>query len=279
MEPSQRAFFWSGVFLLYVGAAALLGILVFRLCAHNIYLACAPASFLLGLAIAVLVDRQTGALRKRRLSLWCLSGAATVVVAFVFFTPLPLTGIALRIGVVPESMEFSLRQSLSGRSDVFVSIYRSRGATATDLDFILPAPIGKNSQPLRFYPGQRPRRLYYGRHFFPCDIQRLSYGTDLFFFYIALAEYTGRTIVSLTAASESGAIKDIDGHTLRVWGPLNITVDAARIRADSSVWRVVVVKCAWGAVLMGTFALALWSPYLLAHTGDRRRRVESFLAS
>jgi len=277
--PSRRAFFCGGLSVLACGGAALLGILVFRLSRHNSYLVFTLAWFLLGLAAAGLIGLKTDASGRKHLFLWSMAVAGAVSAALVAFTPLPITGVSLRVRLVPESMQFSLRQPVPGRSDVFVSVYRSRGKSPADLDFVLSQPLESDGPPLRFYAGQRPRRLYYGRHFFPCDVLRLSYGTDVFFFYVSLADYQGSAVTAMARASEKGSLRDIDGHTLRVWGPLDISGSAGQIRAHSAASRVLVIKCFWVMFLVAAFALGLWSRCILGRTLTLRRRVETFLAA
>ena len=279
LKPPRRAFFCGGFSVLAIGGAALLGILAFRLCRHNGYLVFTAAWLLCGLVAAGLIERHTDASGRRRRFLWTLAVAGTVSTALVAMTPLPITGVSLRVRLVPESMEFSLRQPIPGRRDVFVSVYKSRGTSPADLDFILSQPLESGGPSLRFYAGQRPCRLYYGRHFFPYDILRLSYGTDIFFLYIPLAEYEGRAVTAMAKASKKGSLRDIDGHTVRVWGPLDVSGSAARIRADSAAGRVLLVKCLWAILLAASFALGLGARWILVRTGSLRRRVENFLAA
>ncbi len=265
-------------YILLSGTAALSAVMFYRLFRHNVYAFATLAAVACGLAVAALADRRASDGERKSLRLRSVAAAAVLIAGLAASVPLPLTGVSLRVHQVYESTEFAVRRTHPVQDPSFVSVYRPRGMRDTDLNFILPTAMGEGETVLRFYPGQRPRRLYYGRHFFPCDIQRLSFGTDVFFLYIPLSGFEGSGILPLIQPSENGSLKDIDGHTLRAWGPVSITADAVRIRADSPGFRVLMVKCLWALLLLAAFCLGLWWRALPAGVIRRRRKAEHFLS-
>ncbi len=265
--------------ILLSGTAALGAVMLYRLCRHNVLALVTLAAIACGLSVAALLERRDLNEEKSALSRRSLAAAAVLAAGLAAWIPLPLTGVSLRIHKVYESTEFAIRRSRPVADASFVSVYRTRGMRDTDLNFILPAPIGSGETALRFYPGQRPRRLYYGRHFFPCDIQRLSFGTDIFFVYVPLVRFEGRDILPMLKPSPNGSLRDIDGHTLRAWGPVSIETDGARIRTDARGFRVLMIKCFWALILLAAFWLGMWSRALFAADSRWRHRAEYFLAT
>ncbi len=266
-------------FILLSGTAALGAVMLYRLCRHNVYALVTLAAIACGLAVAALLDRRALKEKNSPVHRRSLAAAAVLAAGLAAWIPLPLTGVSLRIHKVYESTEFAIRRSRPVVDASFVSVYRTRGMRDTDLKFILPAPIGSGETVLRFYPGQRPRRLYFGRHFFPCDIQRLSFGTDIFFVYVALVRFEGRDMLPMLKPSPNGSLRDIGGHTLRAWGPVSIKTDGARIRTDTPGFRVLIIKCFWALILLAAFWLGLRSRALLAADSRWRHSAEHFLAT
>lgn len=278
MRPSRKAFFYTGVFFLLVAGVSLLWILAFRLLRHNSVLVFMAGSFLFSLMAAGIADKKIDTPRRTRFRLVVLGLVTITSISFIVLIPLPITGVSIRVRLVPESTEFRLRQPVSGFPDVFFSVYKTRGATDADITFRLPRPIEGENPPISIYLGHQPQRLYYGRHFLPYDITRLSYGTDIFFFYIPLSVYEGGVIFSMAHAAEKATAKLINGHTVRIWRALDVIADAIRVRRDSDGLRILCVKFVWGMLFISASAIALWYRSISTRTATLRWVVENFLA-
>jgi len=193
-----------------------------------------------------------------RLRLGAFALIVTAALLFVTLVPLPITSVMIAVRQVPQSMEFFLMHHVDDNRDKWRSVYKIRGDVQITVSFILPQPIRGRDTNLRVYLGCNPHRVYFGRSSPAVDIYRVSYGTDFFRLPLPLAIYEGEDLLKEAGVIAMPGRSLLVNHAIRAT-KMEIMWDEDRVRRDSGLVPMMLIKLLWVVFYSGISALVLWS--------------------